>query len=228
MLDRGKLAIQDMKRPIFSAIIAIALLAQASTAQNSTCTAPVDSPAATKTKKNPTLRDSRDGHVYKIAKLGKQTWMVENLNADIPGSYCYDNINKNCKTHGRLYTWKAAMRACPKGWRLPDKEEFASLVDYLTQNSAKNFNPTLGGQRVCFNGKDVWNDYCESATSIGVPGGTKINFAYEGLNEKSYFWTSSEEMAYIAHFWEYDGETGRFSDGDFEENFAYSVRCVKK
>lgn len=175
-----------------------------------------------------TIRKSKESHVYKTAVFGKQTWMIENLNVEAPGSYCYDNLNKNCKTHGRLYTWKAAQKACPKGWRLPDKEEFAELVEFLKNNPTKKFNPTLGGQRVCFNGKDVWNDYCESATSIGVPGGTKINFAYEGLNEKSYFWTSSEEMAHIAHFWEYDGESQLFTDGALEENFAYSVRCIKR
>lgn len=178
--------------------------------------------------KNGSFRDSRDGHIYKTAIFGKQTWMKENLNAEVPGSYCYDNLNKNCKIYGRLYTWKAAQGACPKGWRLPDKEEFAELIEFLKKNTTEIFNPTLGGQRVCFNGKNVWNDYCESATSVGVPGGTKINFAYEGLNEKSYFWTSSEEMAYIAHFWEYDGESQTFMGNATIENFAYSVRCIKK
>ena len=33
----------------------------------------------------------------------------------------------NCKKYGRLYTWNAAMKACPTGWRVPDSRDWIGL-----------------------------------------------------------------------------------------------------
>lgn len=78
------------------------------------------------------LTDSRDGHTYKTVVIGKQVWMAENLNFNTANSWC----NK-CETYGRLYTYDAALKACPSGWHLPTDSEWATLTNYT------------GGENLC-------------------------------------------------------------------------------
>jgi len=78
--------------------------------------------------------DSRDGQTYKTisfkeALTGKTvTWMAQNLNYKVEGSYPYDDNENNRKGLGLLYTWEAAKNACPSGWHLPTDKEWSLLV----------------------------------------------------------------------------------------------------
>ncbi len=102
------------------------------------------------------FKDSRDGKVYKTAKIGNQEWMIENLNTDKFNNgrsiqkaknmsewkiacekkkpvWCYLNFDdKNAELYGRYYNWYAATYTngiAPEGWHVPDSQEWLSLID---------------------------------------------------------------------------------------------------
>jgi uncharacterized protein (TIGR02145 family) len=64
-------------------------------------------------------------------RLGGQCWTRRNIDTDTPGSICYENDPANCDMYGRLYTWQAAMNVCPQGWRLPTRQDWMQLEQYL-------------------------------------------------------------------------------------------------
>ena len=101
------------------------------------------------------LKDIRDNQVYDTVVIEDQTWMAKNLNYTMEESWCYDNLPENCDKYGRLYTWHAAMNACPENWHLPSKEEIETLLkmetkdktiyEILIEGGTSEFDAVLGG-----------------------------------------------------------------------------------
>ena len=177
------------------------------------------------------LTDSRDGKIYKTVKIGSQIWMAENLNYEMTESFCYDDMDSNCTKYGRLYTWTAAMDACPTGWHLPSLMEYTSLVSYVGGASiaGKRLKSTSGwGENS--NGSD---DYGFTGISAGenqrIVFDTNEQGSYWGEGGYAYFWTSTLKYGNSAYYLQllFGADYIRLTETDETGSYGMSVRCLK-
>jgi uncharacterized protein (TIGR02145 family) len=169
------------------------------------------------------FKDSRDGKVYKVVKIGSQTWFSENLNYAAEGSKCYENNAENCEKYGRLYNWSSAKTACPAGWHLPSDDEWTTFTDNVGGEdiAGKKLNSTAGWNE---NGNGT-NDYAFSA----LPGGGGNSGGSFGDVGGIGFWWSSTTKTNAESAWNRDmvcifERVGRDND---DKAFLFSVRCVQ-
>ena len=139
-----------------------------------------------------TFTDSRDGQTYKTisfkeALTGKTvTWLAQNLNYKVEGSYAYDDHENNRNEFGLLYTWNAAKKACPSGWHLPTDSEWAMLVDQFGgMDKAGEALKSVKGWKEEGNGNNS-SGFDALAGGIRRPDGS---YMFQGT--LGYFWTST-------------------------------------
>jgi uncharacterized protein (TIGR02145 family) len=178
------------------------------------------------TEKN-TFADTRDSKNYKTVKISlksgsqtivSQTWMAENLNYNAEGSKCYDDEPANCTKYGRLYNWENAMKACPSGWHLPNKEEWDVLLNFADgEESGKKFKAKTGWND---NGT---NDYGFAALpgGYGIPGGS-----FDDVGNYGSWWSSSENNSDKAYRLNMGDQLIIFRDYD-DKSYLYSIRCIQ-
>lgn len=93
-----------------------------------------------------TVRDSRDGQVYRIVNIGGVDWMGEDLRYDNGNTECF---REDCDKYGFLYTGDF-LEVCPEGWRVPTHKDFYRLLQntsaegYAELVSATGWNATTG------------------------------------------------------------------------------------
>lgn len=138
-----------------------------------------------------TFTDSRDGQTYKTISVKNTltgttaTWMAQNLNYKVEGSYAYDDNETNRKELGLLYTWEAAKKACPSGWHLATDSEWSLLVSEFggTDKAGEALKSIKG-----------WNEDGNGTNSSGfnaLPAGIRRRGSYDVLGFFGFFWTSS-------------------------------------
>lgn len=193
--------------------------------------------AAQKPLAKTSFKDPRDGQVYGIKRIGNLTWMKENLRFDAPaGSLCFDNDDEACADLGMLYTYDAALKACPAGWRLPTDSDWMDLEKAV--GMAQNQLMIDGYNKLRGNGE---------GNKLKVGGSSGLEFkisgfamnadsdpdfqGIEGERPRSYFWTSTsrtvnKQREVVRRRLEAkNGYIFRFSNP--EAGYAVAVRCVQ-
>ena len=178
-----------------------------------------------------TLTDNRDGRTYKTILINGLTWMAENLNygdsvatSSLKGnSWCYNDNPAHCEVTGRLYTWAAALAACPSGWHLPTISELGYL------------NPAITGEEDLIKSAIGWykDDYVNrnGNNALGfsaLPAGIRTQsgeFAHVGDHTAYWSSTISEDgKSYSTMFMNGNPYQNVYPKED--RNTGISVRCV--
>ena len=178
--------------------------------------------------------DPRDNNRYKWVSIGQQKWMAENLRYQMDGSGCFTDY---CSTYGLLYTYYAAMEACPSGWHLPSDDETIIMEAYLGMPEWElNAYQLREGGQVGHKMKSTYDWYNggngNNASGLNMlPSGIYYNnpditgFMYFGKN--GYFWNSTmygHDEAWTRGV--YHGTVGVNREHK-TLNEGFPVRCIK-
>lgn len=215
---------------VFLWLLALAVLAACSSAKNMSSDSSAESIETPKQyaaldNEIKYFRDIRDGQVYKIVTIGDQVWMAKNLNYEMAGSYCYNNNASNCMRYGRLYTWDAAMNACPDGWHLPTYDELVSLIE----NASGQF--LAGG---VLKSKDGWKKcrHCDIAADMygffALPTGImNEDVSFEKIFEYGFLWSATETESNQIPYMGFVNNSSVAMLLLGNKNKGLSVRCIK-
>lgn len=178
-----------------------------------------------------TVTDTRDGKTYRIVKIGDYWWTAENMQYVTPleDSRCYDN---DCSKVGRLYSYGAASKACPVGWRLPSREEWTELL----QSVSISWETTLGLTYYYLAGNalktsDGWGSRSEGENSLGfsaIPSGIVESGVSKQQGATTVFWVAGSANA-VVNLGVQLYESASFASTDYMYSTnMYSVRCIQK
>jgi uncharacterized protein (TIGR02145 family) len=155
---------------------------------------------------------------------GKQ-WTTHNLDVKTVPSYCYEDVELNCRRYGRLYTWESARRGCESlgdGWRLPTNEEWRQLAEHyggLLEESEEKGKLTY--KALVVGGSSGFNAL--------LGGGRFTNGQYARLEAHGFYWAASESGATTAWLYNFGkGMQALNRHSDVEKQNGFSVRCVRE
>ena len=177
--------------------------------------------------------DERDGNVYSFVVYtinlsdGSQstiTWMSKNLNYNIEKSRCYDNSKTNCDQYGRQYMYLEAMKACPRGWHLPNDDEWYSLANLYggiasagqhLKSKSQLWNIGIGTNESLFNA--IPNQPLKEHKIKGIP----------QPQPEAIFWSSTLKNSYYAWDWKLVAGWNKIQRWEGSKKEYNCVRCVK-
>ncbi|MFZ5940066.1 MAG: FISUMP domain-containing protein [Bacteroidota bacterium] len=189
-----------------------------------------------------------DGNSYKAIEIGDQVWMCENLkvthfpngteiplvtgdnewavleNNDTDIAYCYyENQQEN--NYGALYTYSAAVSACPSGWHLPSLDEWNALIAYTSENGFEE------NEASALKALDTWQDTLayDAFDFKALPSGSRYagdgTFHNGGIN--GFWWTSTEVSDVSVIRKDIFTDEPKVLQNTGGKSTGFSVRCVK-
>ena len=184
-----------------------------------------------------TFTDTRDGQTYKTVKIGAQTWIARNINYKTEsGSWCYNDSTSYCKKYGRLYDWKTAVTVCPKGWKLPSREDWDNLGEAVGSKRQRIYDRSNYWPNAGYNLKSRtgWNTLGgESGNGTDSYGFWALPSGYRSdvgnFDDVGYFgrwWTATVGGSDSAYSRRMDYDVRAMYEISDVRNNAYSVRCV--
>lgn len=180
--------------------------------------------------------DKRDNTVYKTVKIGTQIWLAENLKYKPHPKYGKTWIQDEewiqdkdyLKTYGRLYSWNAARKACPRGWHLPSEQEWDQLIRHLggSENAGRHLKEA---------GNVHWGNNNEADNSSGLglmPGGlveylTSYTIVASGAWLNGWYWSSTSSSNEEAYWYFLYGSGNSIEKATNYKIKGVSCRCVK-
>jgi len=172
------------------------------------------------------------GQDYNTVMIGNQCWMAENLNYPTTNSWCYNNSGANCNIYGRLYTWEAALTACPSGWHLPSDDDWKIMEIALgmSQSEADNFGWRGTNEGEKMKSTSGWYNNGNGTNSSGfnaLPGGfQQINMSYD-LGYSGTWWSSTLYSGLYARDRQLNYNYDQVHRTNDMTGFGFSVRCLK-
>jgi uncharacterized protein (TIGR02145 family) len=191
-----------------------------------------------------------DGNVYKIATIGSQVWMTENLKTTkyrdgtaIPnvtsaatwpglttGAYCnYNNDTSKASVYGRLYNFYPIVDSrnlCPTGWHVPSLDEWTTLITFLGGSN-------IAGGKMKEVGITHWNSPNTGADNSSgfnaLPSGYRRNDngIFDQIGTECYWWSNSFRDSSNPWFYILDYNSAAISIYANSKQQGFSVRCIK-
>jgi len=157
--------------------------------------------------------DNRDGKIYKTIKVNNQIWLAENLRyKPDSGKYWYpENDSSLVKSQGYLYNWRTAQNVCPCGFRLPSKEDFEELLQFIGNDESAI--KLTRSKEIGFN---------------ALPVGSKYGFNFVPFGYGVTFWTSnSRTKIYAWGFGIAPNAKNVVFGNKFTKKSGLTIRCMK-
>jgi uncharacterized protein (TIGR02145 family) len=180
---------------------------------------------------------------FASVKISDQEWMIYNLNVDhfqngerIPEArtlaewlkagkdhkpaWCYYKNNaKNGKAFGKLYNWWAIIEKrslAPKGWRIPNKNDYETLLNYI--GYASILLVTQGQGKINNNGNSL------TGFNAMLAGYRREDGEFYSMGKYAYFGCLDNNAGGI-FIRDIRDPFVRFFEGDPRR--GYSIRCIK-
>jgi uncharacterized protein (TIGR02145 family) len=180
-----------------------------------------------------TFVDPRDSKAYKIVKIGKQTWMAENLNYEVGESWCVHLNDSYCYIYGRTYDWKTAKDACPRGWHLSSREEWNNLIKATGDEkfAHEKLKSEKGWDGRGAGGDDFGADECSNGTDefgfSALPGGYYNDGGYYDVDDTGNWWSSTESDGDNAYYFSIFCNKEGVDEDNGPKRLGFYIRCVE-